>query len=99
MKGFFFQSGFKVSKPEDYVYSFFEPYVGIQLRIQVCKCIVGFCNYIYILYIQSSDIPSLKDVLFKFLKFAPDNDLAFDVSFGNKSGHSLILARAFYEVK
>ena len=37
-------------------------------------------------------------MLFKFLKFAPKNGLAFDVSFGNKSGHSLILARAFYEV-
>ncbi|XP_019850599.1 PREDICTED: uncharacterized protein LOC109581181 [Amphimedon queenslandica] len=39
----------------------------------------------------------LRSVLFGFLKFAPDNKLALDISFGNRTGHSLILARAFYQ--
>ncbi|XP_019850595.1 PREDICTED: uncharacterized protein LOC109581174 [Amphimedon queenslandica] len=38
----------------------------------------------------------LRSVLFSFLKFAPANDLAMDISFGNRIGHSLILARVFY---
>lgn len=41
LKGYFFQSGFDDPNPEDYVYSFFEPYVGIKLRThtQVCECL------------------------------------------------------------
>lgn len=50
LKGYFFKSGFNDPNPEDYVYSFFEPYVGIKLTNQVCKCLVG-CHYILYIYI------------------------------------------------
>uniref|UniRef100_A0A1X7UFD5 Uncharacterized protein n=1 Tax=Amphimedon queenslandica TaxID=400682 RepID=A0A1X7UFD5_AMPQE len=60
LKGYFFRSNFENPNLEDFVYSFFEP-------------------YIYWFAVKG-------------------NDLAFDISFGNKSGHSLILSRAFHEV-
>ena len=50
LKGYFFKSGFNDPNPEDYVYSFFEPYVGIKLTNQVCKCLVGLCHYILHMY-------------------------------------------------
>uniref|UniRef100_A0A1X7TBV7 Uncharacterized protein n=1 Tax=Amphimedon queenslandica TaxID=400682 RepID=A0A1X7TBV7_AMPQE len=36
--------------------------------------------------------------VFGFLKFAPNNRLALNISFGSRTGHYLILARAFYQV-
>lgn len=39
----------------------------------------------------------LRDVVFGFLKLAPENGCAYDISFGT-AGYSLTLARAFKEV-
>ena len=48
LKGYFFQSGFKNPKLEDFVYSFFEPYIGVQLRGQVTIIAYCFCLIISI---------------------------------------------------
>ncbi|XP_019860386.1 PREDICTED: uncharacterized protein LOC109588697 [Amphimedon queenslandica] len=40
---------------------------------------------------------TFKSEIFRFFRFAPRKKCALDISFGNRRGHSLILARAFSE--
>ena len=54
---------------------------------------------VHILILQESiHIPTIRNIIFGFLQFVEKNDLALDISFGT-SGYSLILARAFKDVR
>ena len=52
---------------------------------------------LFIFFLQT-EVASIRDRFYGFVQFAPDNDVAVDLSFG-VIGFTLTLARAFREVR
>ena len=101
IKKHFFSSGFKSwsegGNPDTTIYQLVEPIVGARWVSEfICSLILSF-----ILISNNSQTvkPSIRDVIFGFFQFAPRNKVAMDISFGTSTSYSLVLARAFYDVR
>ena len=60
-------------------------------------CVSFSQSHTHHMFITQTDIESIRRRFYGFVQFAPDNDVAMDISFGSV-GYTLALARAFRTV-
>ena len=97
IKEYFFNSGFTAqgNNPDKEIYNLAEARFGAKW-VSVVRVVSSLITPIS--NTQTAQ-PSIRDVIFGFFHFAPRNKAAMAISFGTSTSYSLILARAFLDVR
>ena len=97
IKEHFFNSGFTAqgNNPDKEIYNLAEARFGAKW-VSVVRVVSSLITPIS--NTQTAQ-PSIRDVIFGFFHFAPRNKAAMAISFGTSTSYSLILARAFLDVR
>lgn len=92
IQAYFYEADFDPNNIEQSLYNAFKKEMGVTEKDWVTVFLI--IMFYYILFVFSQSHSTFRSVLFYYFQKAPTNNLAFDISFGNRIGHSLILARA-----
>ena len=96
IRNHFYDSGFEAwpgENPDLQIYELVETIVGARWVSLDLLSIVFFISN------SQTAQPSIRNVIFGFFNLAPGNKVAMDISFGTSTSYSLVLARAFYDVR